>query len=148
MHAVNGCLQVMCINQTVQSGISSVHAYHTIEDLLIKSPNPKTVILIPDSNWIPMSRQIIRKRWAHLSLGSKHHRRAVCSLVLHSSLCLADRTSKCFSSSAQLTIIWPNRLCKYFHGNLQSLKRGLRILFIFLLFQDRWLLRRDVKYYF
>lgn len=75
--AANGCLWGVCVNQTVPSGIRSVHEYYTIEDLLIKSPKPKTVTVIPDSNWIPVSRQIIREHWAHLSLGRKPHRRAV-----------------------------------------------------------------------
>lgn len=66
-----------CVNQTVPSGICSVHAYYTIEDLLIKSPKPKTVTVIPDSSWIPVSRQIIHGHGGPLSLGRKHHRRAV-----------------------------------------------------------------------
>lgn len=32
--------------------------------------------------------------------------------------------------------MWPNRLCWYFNGNLQPLKRSLRILFVFLFFQQ------------
>lgn len=60
MRRTNGRLQAVGINQTVEPGVSSVHAYYTIEDLLIKSPKPKTVTVIPDSNWIPVSRQITR----------------------------------------------------------------------------------------
>lgn len=65
----------------------------------IKSPKPKRVTVIPDSNWIPVSRQIICKSWAHLSLGSKHHRKLFAfppdsaPWSLHSSLCVANHTS-------------------------------------------------------